>query len=225
MTEPISKYVPAMRGSAKGKITIQDLLYHQSGLPAFWPFYREAINDSSCVDGLFKSKADANHRLQVDKLLFVANQFEYKKEYLSTDSSAQYPLKVAERLYVSPAFSDRMLEMIASDEIPLRSRTYRYSCLNFMLLKEMVEQITGMPLDEYLDREFYAPMQLSHTLYRPLRRYKAEQIVPTVQKDYLRNRKQLQGYVHDEIAAFMGGVSGNAGLFSNAHDVAKIYQM
>lgn len=225
LTEPISKYVPAMRGSAKGKITIQDLLYHQSGLPAFWPFYREAINDSSCVDGLFKSKADANHRLQVDKLLYVANQFEYKKEYLSTDSSAQYPLKVAERLYVSPAFSDRMLEMIASDEIPLRSKTYRYSCLNFMLLKEMVEQITGMPLDEYLDREFYAPMQLSHTLYRPLRRFKAEQIVPTVQKDYLRNRKQLQGYVHDEIAAFMGGVSGNAGLFSNAHDVAKIYQM
>ena len=225
LTEPISKYVPAMRGSAKGKITIQDLLYHQSGLPAFWPFYREAINDSSCVDGLFKSKADANHRLQVDKRLYVANQFEYKKEYLSTDSSAQYPLKVAERLYVSPAFSDRMLEMIASDEIPLRSKTYRYSCLNFMLLKEMVEQITGMPLDEYLDREFYAPMQLSHTLYRPLRRFKAEQIVPTVQKDYLRNRKQLQGYVHDEIAAFMGGVSGNAGLFSNAHDVAKIYQM
>ena len=225
LTEPISKYVPAMRGSAKGKITIQDLLYHQSGLPAFWPFYREAINDSSCVDGLFKSKADANHRLQVDKRLYVANQFEYKKEYLSTDSSAQYPLKVAERLYVSPAFSDRMLEMIASDEIPLRSKTYRYSCLNFMLLKEMVEQITGMPLDEYLDREFYAPMQLSHTLYRPLRRFKAEQIVPTVQKDYLRNRKQLQGYVHDEIAAFMGGVSGNAGLFSNAHDLAKIYQM
>ena len=225
LTDPISKYVPAMRGRAKGKITIEDLLYHQSGLPAFWPFYREAINDSSCVGGLFKSKADANHRMQVDKRLYVANKFDYKKDYLSSDSSALYPLKVAERLYVSPAFSARMLEMIASDEIPLRSKTYRYSCLNFMLLKEMVEQITGMPLDEYLDKEFYAPMRLTHTLYQPLRRFKAEQIVPTVQKDYLRNRKQLQGYVHDEIAAFMGGVSGNAGLFSNAHDVAKIYQM
>ena len=225
LTDPISKYVPAMRGSAKGKITIEDLLYHQSGLPAFWPFYREAINDSACVGGLFKAKADANHRMQVDKRLFVANKFDYKKEYLSTDSSALYPLKVADQLYVSPTFSARMLEMIASDEIPLRSKTYRYSCLNFMLLKEMVEQITGMPLDEYLDKEFYAPMQLTHTLYQPLRRFKAEQIVPTIQKDYLRNRKQLQGYVHDEIAAFMGGVSGNAGLFSNAHDVAKIYQM
>ena len=52
-----------------------------------------------------------------------------------------------------------------------------------------------------------------------------EQIVPTVKQDYLRNRMTLQGYVHDEIAAFMGGVSGNAGLFSNARDVAKVYQM
>ena len=35
----------------------------------------------------------------------------------------------------------------------------------------------------------------------------------------------LQGYVHDESAAFMGGVSGNAGLFSTARDVAKVYQL
>ena len=225
LTDPISKYVPVMRGSVKGKITIEELLYHQSGLPAFWPFYREAINDSACVGGLFKSRPDANHRLQVDRRLYVANKFDYKKEYLSVDSSKMYPLKVAENLYVSPTFADRMLEMIASDTIPLRSKTYRYSCLNFMLLKEMVEQITGMPLDEYLQKEFYGPMLLTHTLYHPLRRFKSEQIVPTVQKDYLRHRKQLQGYVHDEIAAFMGGVSGNAGLFSNAHDVARIYQM
>ena len=58
-----------------------------------------------------------------------------------------------------------------------------------------------------------------------MRRFSSEQIVPTIQKDYLRGRKELRGYVHDEIAAFMGGVSGNAGLFSNARDVAKVYQM
>ena len=115
--------------------------------------------------------------------------------------------------------------MIASDEIPLRDRSYRYSCLNFMLLKEMVEHLSGMPLDEYLQKEFYQPMGMEHTLYRPLSRFEPTQIVPTIQKDYLRNRKELRGYVHDEIAAFMGGVSGNAGLFSNAHDVAKVYQM
>lgn len=225
LTDPISKYVPAMKGSRKGRITIEDLLYHQSGLPGSHPFYREAINDSSYTGGFFKGRIDANHHLRVDRRLYVVDDFKYKDEYLSSASSEDYPLQVAENLFVSPSFPEKILEMIASDKVPLRDRRYRYSCLNFVLLKEMVEQISGMPMDEYLEKEFYAPMGMKSTLYNPLRRFQPEQIVPTIQKDYLRGRKELRGYVHDEIAAFMGGVSGNAGLFSNARDVAKVYQM
>ena len=225
LTDPISKYVPAMKGSRKGLITIEDLLYHQSGLPGSHPFYREAINDSSYTGGFFKGRIDANHHLRVDRRLYVVDDFKYKDEYLSSASSEDYPLQVAENLFVSPSFPEKILEMIASDKVPLRDRRYRYSCLNFVLLKEMVEQISGMPMDEYLEKEFYAPMGMKSTLYNPLRRFQPEQIVPTIQKDYLRGRKELRGYVHDEIAAFMGGVSGNAGLFSNARDVAKVYQM
>ena len=225
LTDPISRYVPAMKGSRKGRITIEDLLYHQSGLPGSHPFYREAINDSSYTGGFFKGRIDANHHLRVDRRLYVVDDFKYKDEYLSSVSSEDYPLQVAENLFVSPSFPEKILEMIASDKVPLRDRRYRYSCLNFVLLKEMVEQISGMPMDEYLEKEFYAPMGMKSTLYNPLRRFQPEQIVPTIQKDYLRGRKELRGYVHDEIAAFMGGVSGNAGLFSNARDVAKVYQM
>ena len=225
LTDPISKYVPAMKGSRKGRITIEDLLYHQSGLPGSHPFYREAINDSSYTGGFFKGRIDANHHLRVDRRLYVVDDFKYKDEYLSSASSEDYPLQVAENLFVSPSFPEKILEMIASDKVPLRDRRYRYSCLNFVLLKEMVEQISGMPMDEYLEKEFYAPMGMKSTLYNPLQRFQPEQIVPTIQKDYLRGRKELRGYVHDEIAAFMGGVSGNAGLFSNARDVAKVYQM
>ena len=225
LTDRISKYVPVLKGSLKERITIEELLLHQSGLPAFWPFYREAIDDSSYVGSLFKAKPDANHRLQVDRRLYVANTFGYKNEYVSSVLSDSFPLRISDSLFVSPEFSKKMLEMIASDEIPLRDRRYRYSCLNFMLLKEMVECLSGEPLDVYLEREFYRPMGMEHTLYKPLDRFPKEQIVPTVKQDYLRNRMTLQGYVHDEIAAFMGGVSGNAGLFSNARDVAKVYQM
>ena len=226
LTDKISKYVPALQGSAKARITIEELLLHQSGLPAFWPFYREAINDSSYLGTTFlKNRVDSRHRLQVDKRLYVVDGFKYKDKYVSNALSEDFPLQVADGMFISPEFSKRMIEMIASEEIPLKNRSYRYSCLNFMLLKEMVEQISGMPLDEYLDKEFYKPMGMQHTLYRPLTRFKKNQIAPTVQKDYLRNRQFLQGYVHDEIAAFMGGVSGNAGLFSNARDVAKVYQM
>lgn len=225
LTDRISKYVPVLKGTPKERITVEELLLHQSGLPAFWPFYREAIDDSSYVGGLYKGRPDANHRMQIDRRLYVVNSFDYKKEYLSSARSDEYPFRVSDSLYVSPSFPKRMLEMIASDEIPLRERRYRYSCLNFMLLKEMVETISGEPLDIYLDREFFQPMGMTHTLYKPLERFPKEQIVPTIKKDYLRNRMMLQGYVHDEIAAFMGGVSGNAGLFSNAGDVAKVYQM
>ena len=225
LTDPISKYVPALNGTRKGRITIEDLLYHQSGLPGSWPFYREAINDSSYTGGFFKARIDANHHLRVDQRLYVVDSFDYKKEYFSPVRTEEYPLQIAENMYVSPTFPKRMLEMIASDKIPLRDRRYLYSCLNFVLLKEMVEKISGMPMDEYLEKEFYVPMGMKSTLYNPLRKYQLEQIVPTIQKDYLRNRKELRGYVHDEIAAFMGGVSGNAGLFSNARDVAKVYQM
>ena len=225
LTDPISNYIPALKGSKKGRITIEDLLMHQSGLPGSWPFYREAIDDSSYMGSFFKARIDGTHHLRVDNRLYVTDAFNYKKEYLSSSRSEEYPLQLAENMYLSPAFPDRMLEMIASDDVPLRDRRYRYSCLNFMLLKEMVEYISGMPMDEYLEKVFYAPMGMKHTLYHPLRRYEESQIVPTIQKDYLRNRKELRGYVHDEIAAFMGGVSGNAGLFSNARDVAKVYQM
>ena len=225
LTDRISKYVPVLKGSPKERITIEELLLHQSGLPAFWPFYREAIDDSSYVGTFFKARPDADHRFQVDRKTYVVNRFNYKKEFVSPVPSDSFPLRISDSLYISPNFSKRMLEMIASDDIPLRDRRYRYSCLNFMLLKEMVECLVGEPLDVYLEREFYRPMGMEHTLYKPLERFPKEQIVPTIRQDYLRNRMKLQGFVHDEIAAFMGGVSGNAGLFSNARDVAKIYQM
>ena len=225
LTDPISKYVPAMKGSKKARITIEDLLYHQSGLPGSYPFYRDAVDDSSFVGAFFKAVPDATHHLRVDRKLYVVDRFNYKKEYVSTEPSENYPLQIADSLYVSPDFRKYMLELIASDKVLLRDRRYRYSCLNFVLLKEMVEELAGMPMDEYLEKEFYAPMGMTHTLYNPLHRFPSKQIVPTVQKDYLRGRKELRGYVHDEIAAFMGGVSGNAGLFSNARDVAKVYQM
>lgn len=225
LTDRISKYVPALKGSAKERITIEELLFHQSGLPASWAFYRDAIDDSSYVGAFFKARPDVNHRQRVDTRLYVINSFAYKKEYVSDTYSDAYPLTLADSLFVSPDFPKYMIDLIASSKIPLRDRRYRYSCLNFMLLKEMVENISGMPMDEFLDKEFFQPMGMNHTLYLPLRRFKKEQIVPSVQSDYLRNRKMLQGYVHDEIAAFMGGVSGNAGLFSTARDVAKVYQM
>ena len=225
LTDPIADYIPILKGTPKERITIEELLHHQSGLPSFWPFYREAVDDSSYQTTFYKNRRDALHKTQVDRRLWVVDNFKYKSEWIAEVPSNEYPYEIVQGLYVGEKFKQHMLEMIASDEIPLKDRRYRYSCLNFMLLKEMVEKISGISMDKYLEQEFYQPMGMLHTLYRPLQKFNKEQIVPTVKRDYLRKGKTLQGEVHDEIASFMGGVSGNAGLFSTARDVAKVCQL
>ena len=87
-------------------------------------------------------------------------------------------------MFLHRSFRDSIMVQIG--RIPLKDRRYRYSCLNFMLLKEMVEKIAGMPMDMYLDSVFYAPMGLRHTAFLPLRKFPKEQIVPSVETDFLR---------------------------------------
>lgn len=222
LTDRVSRYLPMLRGTRKERITIQDLLYHESGLPAYWPFYQDAIDLKSCKGGLFRKKRDKHHLLQVDENLYACTDFAYKKEWVSAVPSAQYALRLSDSLYLNVGFPEEMNRRLA--DVPLKGHSYRYSCLNFMLLKELVEELAQVPMDVYLDSVFYKPMGLTHTAYNPLRRFDKSQIVPTVAHDFLRGG-ELQGYVNDEIAAFMGGVSGNAGLFSTAHDVAVIFRM
>jgi CubicO group peptidase (beta-lactamase class C family) len=93
-----------------------------------------------------------------------------------------------------------------------------------MLLKEVVEKISKKDLNTYVQEVFFSRLGSTTTTYNPLAKFGKNRIVPTEKDDFLR-KQLLQGYVHDEGAAFMGGISGNAGLFSNANDIAKLYQM
>lgn len=222
LTDKVSKFIPELRKTNKENLTVQELLFHESGLPAYLPFYMEAIDLKSCKGGLFRKKRDANHQVQVDDNLYACTSFAYKPEYVSDTYSDEYPLQVADGIYLKKEFRKVVLDEIV--KAPLKGHSYRYSCLNFMLLKEMVEAVSGTSMDVYLDSVFYRPMGLTHITYNPLRKFEKSQIVPTVKEDFLR-KGPLQGYVHDEAAAFMGGVSGNAGLFAAARDVAQVYQM
>ena len=76
--------------------------------------------------------------------------------------SADYPLQVADSMFFIVSFRDSIMVQIG--RIPLKDRRYRYSCLNFMLLKEMVENISKMPMNLFLDKEFYKPMEINRTL-------------------------------------------------------------
>ena len=222
LTDKISNYVPEMKSTNKENITIQELLYHESGLPAYLPFYKKAIDTKSCKGGMYKKYKDANHSVKVANNLYICTNYSFLPEWVSDKETSEYSLKVSDNMYIKPEFKSVILKEIA--DTPLKGHSYRYSCLNFMLLKEAVENISGMPMDEFLEENFYKPMGLVHTMYNPLKRYSKDEIIPTVKEDFLR-KGPVHGYVHDEAAAMLGGVSGNAGLFSTAKEVATIYQM
>lgn len=222
LDERISRYLPWLRGTDKQNITVKSLLYHESGLMPSIAFYKAALDTNSFTAPFIVRKYDAGHTCYIGSHCYVPKDFSYLPQMISAAPSSRYPHRVAENMYASDEFRKAALQMIVDS--PLRAKKYSYSCVGFILLKEIVEKVSGLPLDKYLEREFYAPMGLEHTLYNPLDRFGLSQIVPSVQNDFL-HRGLVHGYVHDDSAAFFGGVSGNAGLFSNAMDMGKLYQM
>lgn len=222
LNDRLSAHLKWLRGTNKQYITLRDVLMHQSGLPAGLSIYGELIDKESYEGKLFSARRDRLHQIKLGTRLWGNKNFHYLPELVTTRKTAQCTLPVCDRLWVNPDFQDHIQKMI--QEVPLRSRSYRYSDVGFILLRMLVEQISGMPIDQFLKEQFYAPMQLTHTGFRPLNWYERNNIVPSSRDVFLRDC-ELQGYVHDEWAAFQGGVSGNAGLFSNASEQAALYQM
>lgn len=222
LDQKVSAYLPFLRATDKENITIKELLFHESGLPPSLPFYIIAIDSTSYTKPFYRSIKDINHQCQVGEKMYACTTFKYKEGWTSTKQLSDYPFHVSANLYLHKRFHSEAMKMIATAR--LKSKTYRYSCVNFILLKELVEVVSGEKMDRFLDKYYYAPMKLNHIAYLPLRKHPKEEIAPTSQYDFLREGL-LQGFVHDESAAFMGGVSGNAGLFASANDVAAIYQM
>jgi CubicO group peptidase (beta-lactamase class C family) len=216
LTDKASKYLPFLRGTNKENIKIEELLFHESGLPGSLSFHRLAIVNNSS----FSNKPEIIDTTRIVKM--GNNGTKYKAELVSKVPSFDFLTQVSDSFYLHNRFHNDAMQMIADTR--LNGKTYLYSCLNFILLKEIVENISGMSMDIFLDREFFVPMNLNNMSYLPLRKHKKEDIAPTLKKDFLRNG-EIQGFVHDPAAAFMGGVSGNAGLFASAREVAKVYQM
>lgn len=222
LTDRISDYLPFLERTNKKDITIQELLYHQSGLPSGIVFYREAIDEDSYEGRLFMPRKDARHPLQLGTSTWANPKFAFKKEYVASSKKEDYTLQICDNLWLNPSFFKEIERKIV--EAPMKPKTYRYSDIGFILLRLIVEKLSGMPMDIYLQHEFYDPMGLGRTGYLPLHRYPKSEIVPSSIDRFLR-KTTLQGFVHDEATAFQGGVSGNAGLFSNAREVAQVYQM
>ena len=187
--------LPVFKNTNKENATLLDMLTHQAQFIPWIPFYQSTL--------------DANKKPDT----------KYYRNY----PSAKFPIKVAENLYLRKDYNDTLIDRIAKSDL-LSSKKYKYSDFSFILLKEYLELKTNKKLDVLANEKFYSVMGMNHTTYKPLEKFPLNQIIPTEEDKYYRYQT-VQGNVHDMAAAMQGGVSGHAGLFSNALDVAKMMQM
>lgn len=222
LNDPLSDYVAPLKGTDKSDITIRDALFHESRIPAFIPYYMNAIDQSSYEGKLFNPTRTALYSAQFDANTWTRTDYKYKSDIISSTPKKGF-IPLADNMYVNKAYNDTIIKAIADSKLKKR-KAYLYSCLNFMLLKEVAEKVSKEDLNTFVQKNFFKKLGSTTTTYNPLTKFEKDRIVPTEKDDFLR-KQQLQGYVHDEGAAFMGGISGNAGLFSNANDLVKLYQM
>ena len=195
LNRTLSDYLPWTRGTDKAGIVVRDLLLHQAGLKAWIPFYKETIDSTGNPDSrLYSESRSLSHSVPVAKDMYLRND---------------YPDTVWKRILESPL-----------DRTP----RYVYSDLDFLFLAALVEQITNMQLNKYVEEQFYKPMGLERITYNPLKKFKLSNVTPT-ENDLFFRKQVIRGYVHDQAAALFGGVAGHAGLFATAEDAAAVFQM
>ena len=145
-----------------------------------------------------------------------------KKKFVKKSLSKKFSNQLSRSLYIKNNYYKVIKKRIKKTELN-NVGTYRYSGLFFCLIPEITKNLSGENFDKYLNDKFYSPMDLSAT-FNPLNKYSIEKIVPTEIDNNFR-KELIQGTVHDETAAIMGGISANAGLFSNAEDLSVILKM
>jgi len=197
---PLRRYFPEWDTTNKADLRFREILAHHGRLIPWIPFYKSTLELSP-------------------KGTWMPSPVYYRSR-----KSEEYPYKVCRDMYLCKWYPDSIWWRIGVS--PLREQEgYRYSDLGFYMAGELVRRLSGQRLDSFVEGVFYRPMGLRDIGYNPiLRGIPARRILPTEIDHYFRYQT-LSGYVHDMGAAMLGGVSGHAGLFSDADDLAAVFQM
>jgi beta-glucosidase-like glycosyl hydrolase/CubicO group peptidase (beta-lactamase class C family) len=223
INEKASTYIPGLRDGAKQDITVKELLFHESGMPASLNMFNTMVDTASYTAPLITRKSDAVHTIKIQENAYGHKGGRLRTDITSTTKKPGFEIEAARGIMVGRETYDTIMRRIY--EIPLRrDKSYNYSCLNFCLLMDAEQRVTGIDHQTWCSTNFWEPLGAWSLCYRPTGRFDLKDIAPTEKDTYLR-RQTVHGYVHDETAAFSGGVQGNAGLFGDANDLAKMCQM
>ena len=222
LDDKASQYIPGLRDGDKQDITFRDLLYHETGMPASLNMWNMMMDPNTFNGTLITGAEDATHNIKIMNGSWGHKDAKLRTDILSRVKTDKFNIAIADGLWGGRVTYDSIMNRIYHAK--LGKKRYLYSCCNFCLLADAVQRMTHSPLNYYVNNYIFAPLGAYHTMYRPLSKYSRDEIAYTEKDTYLR-RQHIHGYVHDELAAFSGGVQGNAGLFSNANDLAKLLQM
>ena len=143
--------------------------------------------------------------------------------FIKKENQKRFSNKVYNNLYVKNRFNRKVFRKIKRSKVN-KEKTYLYSGLASLIYPTLIENITGENYENYLINNFFNPLGTKALGYNPMAKKISNTIVPTELDTIFRN-DYVKGYVHDENAALLGGVSGNAGLFGTANDLAIYMQM
>ncbi len=195
LNERVSEYLPYLKRSNKKKSSFKQVLSHSSG----WIPYIAHQNFVRKKNGKFKPRT------------------------LKTNQTKRYPTQISDSLFVFKNYPKKIIRRIRKTEIKTVGE-YLYSGLWFFLVPELTKQLSGLSFESFLKLHFYNPLQLQRLSFLPTRYFPKSEIVPT-EYDNLFRKQLVQGWVHDEAAALMGGINGNAGLFANASSIAPLLEL
>ncbi|MBL7972780.1 MAG: serine hydrolase [Prolixibacteraceae bacterium] len=143
--------------------------------------------------------------------------------WYTAQADKKHSLCVAPDMYLDNRFVKTVNQEIRKTPLKTRGK-YVYSDLPLVITPQIVKKVSGTDFQEFTEQNFYRPLGASELTFLPLKKFSRDRIVPTENDEYYRFQ-QLQGTVHDESAAVLGGISGNAGLFASANDLGKLMQM
>ena len=204
----------------EGKIDINDKF------SAYWTDWQKGFFHRSNKENLSWREILAHQAGLIPYLNFwseTAKDGNLRSKWYSFQAIDNYQLEVAPGLYLNKKFKKKIYKDIRLSKLTKPGK-YVYSGLSFLIIPDLTAKISGEPYTQFLDENYYNPLGANRITYNPLQKFAADQIVPTEYDNYYR-KQQIHGTVHDEAAAVLGGVSGNAGLFANANDLAKLIQM
>lgn len=195
LDQTLANHLPKFKRSNKADIKYRDILAHQGRFQPWIPFWKNTLRKNNS----------------------------YKWWTIKKDSSARYPIKMTDNMYLHRNYPKKIRKAIRKSPL-LEEKKYTYSDFFFILAPEVVKNITGEDFEKYLRENFYDPLGATTLTYNPSESFSSNDIVPT-ENDFFFRHEPIHGTVHDEGAIMLGGVSGHAGLFSNANDLAKLMQM